>query len=70
LIPTIIYAIISIILNILKVMDGPYLFLHVYNQPIYASVLWIIGILGGAYLIALGIKEIKKEFINVNSYLF
>jgi len=61
LIPTIIYAIISVILNILKVMDGPYPFLHVYNQPIYASVLWIIVILGGAYLIALGIKKIKKR---------
>jgi hypothetical protein len=61
LITTIIYAIVSVILNILKFINGPYPFLHVYNQPVFVSILWIIGILGGAYLIALSIKEITKR---------
>ena len=34
-------------------MVGPYPFLHVYEQPVWASVLWFIAIPGGAYLIAL-----------------
>lgn len=51
-IPTIIYAAAAILLNILKVMDGPYPFLHVCNQPVYISVLWCVVILGGAYLFA------------------
>ena len=52
LIPTIIYAIVGIILNILRLWDGPYPFLQVYNQPIWASFGWAFVILGCAYLIA------------------
>ena len=50
--PTIAYAIVGMIMNIAKIWDGPYPFLQVYNQPIWASIAWIIGILGGAYVIA------------------
>lgn len=52
LIPTIIYAIVGIIMNILRLWDGPYPFLQVYNQPIWASFGWGVIILGSAYLIA------------------
>ena len=43
---TVIYAIVSVVLNVLKVMVGPYPFLHVYEQPWWASVLWGVGIVG------------------------
>ena len=52
LIPTIIYAIVGIAMNIARLWDGPYPFLQVYNQPIWASFGWAIVILGVAYLIA------------------
>ena len=52
LIPTLLYAAVTISLNILKIMEGPYPFLHVYKQPVYMSVLWTLLILGGAYLLA------------------
>ena len=52
LVPTIIYAIVGIVMNILRIWDGPYPFLQVYNQPIWASFGWAIVILGVAYLIA------------------
>ena len=52
LISTIIYAIVGITMNILRLWDGPYPFLQVYNQPIWASFGWAIVILGCAYLIA------------------
>jgi hypothetical protein len=49
LIPTFTYAIILIILNVLKVTTGPYPFLMVYKQTIYLSFFWIILIMGGSF---------------------
>lgn len=50
--PTIAYAIVAIAMNIAHQWYGPYPFLLVYEQPIWASIAWSIGILGGAYGIA------------------
>jgi len=50
--PTIAYAIVALAMNIARVWDGPYPFLQVYNQPVWASIAWSIVILGVAYLIA------------------
>ncbi len=50
--PTLLYGMIVIPLNILKIMDGPYPFLRVYHQPVYMSVLWIVILIGGSYLYA------------------
>lgn len=60
-IPTLLYAIITLTLNITKVMVGPYPFLHVYEQPIYMSLLWFIVIVGGAYLFAWIIRLANKQ---------
>ena len=49
---TIAYAIITITLNITGHLKGPYPFLMVRTQPIWATILWVIVILGLAYLIA------------------
>ena len=46
LVPTLIYAIIIIILNVLKVLEGPYPFLYVYKQKWYVSMAWALGIIG------------------------
>ena len=43
------YGLVAIILNILHIWHGPYPFLYVHEQPIWASIAWLIGILGGAY---------------------
>lgn len=60
--PTIAYAIVAMSMNIAHLWVGPYPFLLVYNQPIWASIAWSIGILGGAYLIArvLIIRKTRK----------
>jgi hypothetical protein len=60
MIPTVIYAIITITLNILKIMAGPYPFLMVYNQPICMSIIWFSVILIGAYAIALILRQAVK----------
>lgn len=50
-IPTIAYAIISTTINVLKIGVGPYPFLHVYEQPVWMSVMWFILIPFVAYII-------------------
>eukprot|EP00833_Pecoramyces_ruminatium_P004547 jgi/Orpsp1_1/1178579/evm.model.c7180000065909.2 len=64
IIPTIIYAIVSTILNILKVLTGPYPFLEVYNQPVYLSVIWFIGIIA----ISSGIAWFIQFIFHLNIY--
>ena len=56
------YAAVVIPLNVIRVLHGPYPFLYVYEQPIWASILWIVGIFAGAYGIAraLLIGKIRK----------
>lgn len=64
MIPTIIYAAVMIVLNLLKVLRGPYLFLYVYEQPIYMSVIWAVAILALTYILGLILRVlngIKKE---------
>ena len=72
MIPTLIYGVVSVALNLLKVWHGPYPFLYVYEQPVYMSFIWAVLILGGAYAITLGVRwlanlssgKIKKENKN------
>ena len=64
MIPTIIYAAVMIVLNLLKVLRGPYPFLYVYEQPIYMSVIWAVAILALTYILGLILRVlngIKKE---------
>ena len=52
MIPTGVYAIVLIVLNITKTVYGPYPFLHVYEQPVWMSAVWVVVILGMALLFA------------------
>ena len=60
LIPVSIYAAVFIVLNLLRIVEGPYPFLKYYQQPIYMSVFYTIVIPGGAYLIALGLRKLNS----------
>ena len=60
---TIIYAVIMIILNVLKIVEGPYPFLRVYEQPILHSIIWTILILAITYAIALILKKVNGKVI-------
>ena len=64
---TIIYAAIILPLNILKIVEGPYPFLKVYQQPVWASFLWIIVIIGGAAALAKALVAIKKRLNSSKS---
>ena len=60
LIPTLVYALIAITLNLCRVIEGPYPFLMVYAQPWYASVLWCIIILGIAGFLAFVVWKVHN----------
>ena len=59
---TVIYGLIAIILNVMRVMKGPYPFLYVYEQPVWVTVFWIVTIISGAYVLSrlILVGKIKK----------
>lgn len=52
LMPTALYALPVVILNAAKVMYGPYPFLHIYEQPVWMSIIWAAVIFGMAFLLS------------------
>ena len=50
--PTLLYALVTIVLNAARLLRGPYPFLHVYEQPVYMSVVWCVVICGLAWVLA------------------
>lgn len=60
---TVAYGIIMIILNALKIVEGPYPFLLVHNQPIIHSIIWTTLIFAITYAIALILKKINGKVI-------
>lgn len=57
LIPTALYAAVFVVLNLLRLVRGPYFFLLVYDQPLWMSALWLVLILGIALLLAWSIRK-------------
>jgi len=51
-IPTFVYGLVLVPLNIARIVDGPYPFLKVYEQSLAVSVLWAVALFAGAYLLA------------------
>ena len=60
---TAVYGIIMIILNALKIVEGPYPFLLVHNQPIIHSIIWTALIFAITYAIALILKKVNEKVI-------
>ena len=59
--PTAVYAAIMIFLNISYVIEGPYPFLHVYEQPVWVSFLWVIAILSLISFLSWGFETLKRR---------
>ena len=57
----VVYAAIFIPLNIMRLTEGPYPFLMVYEQEIWMSAVWCAAILGGSYLLGLLLWWINKK---------
>lgn len=67
LVPTLAYALVAVILNIFRVMEGPYPFLPVYAQPWYMSVLWCAAILGIAGILAFGVLSLHNFIVKAKN---
>lgn len=61
---TCLYGIIVVTLNVLKIMDGPYPFLKVYDQTILMSIFWLILMMGSSYLITVLIGNLNHAYNN------
>ena len=58
---TLVYGIVLITLNLLKVVDGPYPFLRVYNQSIFISILWGILLLSVSLVISMLLIKLNNK---------
>ncbi|WP_407421679.1 Pr6Pr family membrane protein [Methanobrevibacter sp.] len=63
---TLIYAVILITLNILRVVNGPYPFLKVYEQSVLMSVIWIVAILGFVLILSNILLTVKELDMILN----
>ncbi|MBR1742395.1 MAG: hypothetical protein IJ733_11140 [Lachnospiraceae bacterium] len=59
IIPTLLYAVVLIIFNVINAVHGPYPFLYVHEQPVYMSIIWGITIPGIAWALAFVIRSLK-----------
>lgn len=64
--PTVIYGAAAVLLNILRIMEGPYPFLLVYEQPVYFSVLFFLMILGFTFLSAVIIQKLGSKIASLS----
>lgn len=60
IVPTVVYACISVLLNIVGALTGPYPFLLVRSQPVYMSCIWFVVIIGVACIISYLIWKLRK----------
>ncbi len=66
-VPTLCYAIVTVLLNAFYVIHGPYPFLYVHEQSVGMSVMWFIVILSAGYLFAFVIRLISRKRVNQRS---
>ena len=59
LIPVSVYAAVFVVLNLLRIVEGPYPFLMYYKQPVYMSVFYTFVIPGGAYVVAQVLRKLN-----------
>ena len=51
LVPTLLYGAAALAMNLARVLEGPYPFFKIYEQPVWVSCLWAVVLLGGSFLI-------------------
>jgi hypothetical protein len=58
---TLIYGFVVYLLNFLRLLDGPYYFLKVYENPVINTVITFFGTMVAVYTITFALLEIKKK---------
>jgi len=62
---TFVYGTVLIVLNVLKVVNGPYEFFKVYEQNIFVSIFWFIALIGAAYIFSTILRHLNKKLCIV-----
>ena len=73
IIPTIIYGIVIVILNLKDVVYGPYPFLHIKEQSVAVSILWglfLFAVANSINILMYRLKYPLKHHIKVESYIY
>ena len=60
LIPTIVYGIITLVMNARRVYTGPYFFFEIYRQTWTQTVMWLSIVVGGNFALAWGLGCVKN----------
>lgn len=61
IIPTVLYVIVSVTMNVLRIWVGPYPFLHVYEQPVWVSIMWLFVMTGFSFFLCFCLWALKKQ---------
>lgn len=59
--PTLLYGTAALVANCLGILNGPYPFLMVRNQPVYVSVFWCVAVFGIAYGVAAFLLQMQRK---------
>lgn len=51
-VPTVVYGIITLVMNAKRIYSGPYFFFRIYRQPWYETVMWFVIIIGGNFVVS------------------
>ena len=59
---TVFYGVLFVILNLLRVVDGPYPFLKVYDQGVLLSIMWFIIIMSLSYFLSYLLRKMYLKY--------
>lgn len=65
LIPTVVYGVVIVLLNLFKVIAGPYPFLHFYKFKWYQTTFCLLGVFLGCIIISIGFYKIRNKRTQV-----
>lgn len=68
MVPTLVYGVIAILMNLLRIWNGPYPFLLVYENPVWLSCLSAVAIPGLALIVALLLRAGNSAFTREYTY--
>ena len=62
IIPTVIYGVVTLIMNAKRIYSGPYFFFRIHQQPWYMTVMWMCVIVGGNFVVSWLLGKLSTLF--------
>ncbi len=61
-VPTVVYGIITLVMNAKRIYSDPYFFFRIYRQPWYETVMWFVIIIGGNFVVSWLLGKLSTIF--------